>query len=397
MKRRTPSTLTSSLAESVTLPPRTTLSATMTVPTRERVRPRRGSWGCSACRRQGRRGRRGPLLTGAGLGGCRVRGPGGGRGPPPPPGRAGGLLRQVRGPGHRRRGAAAPEPGALRPGPGPGPDRLGGGPSAPVLFGHGGRRARRGPAAGPPGPDARRAVVTPAGSSCVAGMVAERGARLAPSCRWGGPCAEAQAAVRRLRRPGTAWALHVGALWLWHSAALYEAALGSHWLQGSSTSASSRQRCCSGRSSSVRHRARGPSPAWPCCCCSPWRCKASRSRRCSRSRRRPGTSPTANAPKHGLGPAGRPAARWSDDVGPGRSRLRGHRPPAGYGRDQAQRGVAAERQLRTPTDRSFTSSWPCWSPSPWWGCNVAVLTDRRGTVGSPGHGGHGLRVRRRAR
>jgi putative membrane protein len=38
--------------------------------------------------------------------------------------------------------------------------------------------------------------------------------------------------VRTLRRPGTAWLLHVGALWLWHSAALYEAALGSHWLHG---------------------------------------------------------------------------------------------------------------------------------------------------------------------
>lgn len=43
---------------------------------------------------------------------------------------------------------------------------------------------------------------------------------------------KAQAAVPTLRQPGTAWALHVGALWLWHSAALYEAALGSHWLHG---------------------------------------------------------------------------------------------------------------------------------------------------------------------
>lgn len=42
----------------------------------------------------------------------------------------------------------------------------------------------------------------------------------------------AGSAVRMLRRPGTAWALHVSALWLWHSAALYEAALGSHWLHG---------------------------------------------------------------------------------------------------------------------------------------------------------------------
>lgn len=42
----------------------------------------------------------------------------------------------------------------------------------------------------------------------------------------------ARSAVRMLRRPGTAWALHAGALWLWHSAALYEAALGSHWLHG---------------------------------------------------------------------------------------------------------------------------------------------------------------------
>lgn len=42
----------------------------------------------------------------------------------------------------------------------------------------------------------------------------------------------ADSVVQTLRRPVTAWVLHAGALWLWHSAALYEAALNSHLLHG---------------------------------------------------------------------------------------------------------------------------------------------------------------------
>ncbi len=38
--------------------------------------------------------------------------------------------------------------------------------------------------------------------------------------------------VHTLRRPVPAWVLHAGALWLWHSASLYEAALRSHALHG---------------------------------------------------------------------------------------------------------------------------------------------------------------------
>lgn len=38
--------------------------------------------------------------------------------------------------------------------------------------------------------------------------------------------------VHTLRRPAPAWILHAGALWLWHSAALYDAALSSHWVHG---------------------------------------------------------------------------------------------------------------------------------------------------------------------
>ncbi|HEV2070184.1 MAG TPA: cytochrome c oxidase assembly protein [Acidimicrobiales bacterium] len=42
----------------------------------------------------------------------------------------------------------------------------------------------------------------------------------------------ADSVVHTLRRPVPAWVLHAGALWLWHSASLYEAALGSHSLHG---------------------------------------------------------------------------------------------------------------------------------------------------------------------
>ncbi|HEV2768433.1 MAG TPA: cytochrome c oxidase assembly protein [Acidimicrobiales bacterium] len=42
----------------------------------------------------------------------------------------------------------------------------------------------------------------------------------------------ADSVVHTLRRPVPAWVLHAGALWLWHSAYLYEAALGSHFLHG---------------------------------------------------------------------------------------------------------------------------------------------------------------------
>lgn len=38
--------------------------------------------------------------------------------------------------------------------------------------------------------------------------------------------------VHTLSRPIPAWVLHAGALWLWHSASLYEAALGSHVVHG---------------------------------------------------------------------------------------------------------------------------------------------------------------------
>lgn len=42
----------------------------------------------------------------------------------------------------------------------------------------------------------------------------------------------ADSVVQTLRRPVTAWVLHAAALWLWHSASLYEAALSSHLLHG---------------------------------------------------------------------------------------------------------------------------------------------------------------------
>lgn len=42
----------------------------------------------------------------------------------------------------------------------------------------------------------------------------------------------ADSVAHTLRRPVPAWMLHAGALWLWHSASLYEAALGSHFLHG---------------------------------------------------------------------------------------------------------------------------------------------------------------------
>ena len=42
----------------------------------------------------------------------------------------------------------------------------------------------------------------------------------------------ADSVVHALRRPVTAWVLHVAALWLWHSASLYEAALRSDLLHG---------------------------------------------------------------------------------------------------------------------------------------------------------------------
>ena len=42
----------------------------------------------------------------------------------------------------------------------------------------------------------------------------------------------AKSVAETLRRPVTAWVLHAAALWLWHSASLYEAALRSHLLHG---------------------------------------------------------------------------------------------------------------------------------------------------------------------
>lgn len=59
---------------------------------------------------------------------------------------------------------------------------------------------------------------------------------LPPPLRRAAGTARRSAAVRTvvgtLRRPVTAWALHAGALWVWHSAVLYQEALRSHWVHG---------------------------------------------------------------------------------------------------------------------------------------------------------------------
>ena len=55
---------------------------------------------------------------------------------------------------------------------------------------------------------------------------------LRPAARRAARASGIDSVVDAIRRPVPAWVLHAGALWLWHSASRYEAALRSHVLHG---------------------------------------------------------------------------------------------------------------------------------------------------------------------